>query len=88
MKKVVFSDVFSFTKPEDRMDSESFILVALTLTFLKTYKAKDSHIIESSRCGLLHVCLIRTVCTVLCEELTVHCFGQSVPTYALATCYC
>lgn len=66
MKKVVFSDViFSFTKLEDRIDPESFILVALTLTFLQTYEAKDSRIIKSSRCGLLHVCLVRTVPTEL-----------------------
>lgn len=61
----VFWWCFSFTKPEDRMDLESFILVALTLTFLQTYEAKDSRIIKSSRCGLPHVCLIRTVPTVL-----------------------
>lgn len=79
---------FPFSKPEDRIDSESFILIALALTSLKAYEAKDSHIIKSSSCGLPHVCLIRTVSPVLCEDLVEHCFGQIRSTYALATCYC
>lgn len=58
------------------MDSESFILVALTLTFLKTYEAKGLRIIKSSNCGLLHVCLIRTVSIVLRDDLGVHCSGE------------
>lgn len=84
MRNVVLPD----DQSRDRIDSESLILIALALTAPKAYEAKGSHIIKSSSCGPLHVRLIRTVSTVLCEDLVEHCFGRTRSTYALATCYC